>query len=325
MLVVTLRSIIEELRFMPSDQSEIIVVDNSDEKIYNLLPSYIPRRYIDEGRIKLFRQDKPCLFRARETGIAKATGRYIMCLDSHMLIGHDSIKDMVEFMDRKVNDKHLGFAHAPISWAHQHERMARHDRDMSVCELGNWGAAYAYPQKITWKGMPWICMREWWIKKLNGYGALSEHNLSWGGGDMHIGIKPWLLGYANWAVPTNPIIHIGPFPDVKGVRVGDYVRGMDKYRLYGKSGNGPVCLGFLVSFYILGGEPMMKRNEKALKSRFGKWFDPQKHWKEAIKLGHKEKLWLDKHRVMTFNELLKKRPWDQEVKNSKFNTIPGMR
>jgi glycosyltransferase involved in cell wall biosynthesis len=325
MLVVTIRSAIEELKFLSYKDSEIIIVDNSDPKIYNLLSGYIPRGYIDDGKVKLIRQDFPGLFRARETAIANASGEYIICLDSHMIVGHNCFKDLVEFMGSRVNDKQMGFAHAPISWAHQHERMARHDRDMSVCELGNWGAAYKYPQKMTWKGMPWICRRDWWSNRLGGYGALSEHNLSWGGGDMHIGIKPWLLGFANWAVPTSPCIHIGPFPDIKGVKVGDYVRGMDKYRLYGHSGKGPVCLGFLVSFYVLGGDDMVKRNMKSLNVRFGKYFKPERHLAEARRLAANERKWLDSKRVMSFNQLLRSRPWDQEIKNSKFNVAPGQR
>src|SRR4030066_216182 len=206
MLVVTVRSCIEELRSLEPGTYEIVIVDNSDANVYQLIMGALPTGYIKDKTMKVFRQDFPCLFSARETAAKKATGDYIFCLDSHMLVGRDTIRKLVEFMDREVEDPTLGFAHAPISWAHQHESRAKHDRNMSSHELGDWGLAYHEERTITWKGMPWICRRPWFLDKdqgLNGYGALDQHRVSWGGGDMHIGVKPWLLGFKNWAVPSN--------------------------------------------------------------------------------------------------------------------------
>ncbi|MCK4821931.1 glycosyltransferase family 2 protein, partial [bacterium] len=204
MLVVTLRSCIEELRPLGLKNCEIVVCDNSDIETYKLLGSAVPIGYVRDRLIKVFRQDFPCLFSARETAIKHASGDYILCVDSHCIIGRDMILDLVNFMDSKQSDPTLGFAHAPINWAHQHERASKHDRDMSVNELGDWGGLRSTPQTITWKGMPWICRREWFLNKetgIGGYGSLAEHKVSWGGGDMFIGLKPWLLGFKNWAVP----------------------------------------------------------------------------------------------------------------------------
>ena len=316
MLVVTIRSILEELRPL-NDDSDIIIVDNSDLDDYKLLNDEFPRGYLETGKIKFFRQDFPCIFTARETAIKQSKATYIVCVDSHMLVGRNMILDLVTFMDTHKDDETLGFAHAPINWLHQSESKSRHDRDMSECELGNWGLKHNKVQTITWKGMPWICKREWFLSRedgIGGYGALSQHHLAWGGGDMHIGIKPWLLGYKNWAVPTSPAIHIGPFPN----EIGDnpnYIRthkyeARDKYRLYQLSGKGSVSLGFLVSCYILGGEPMMQRNAKALTRRFSKVLDVKKSWDAAIAYGKDEKRWLDSEKVITFEELLTLKPWD---------------
>ncbi len=313
MLSVTVRSCIEALKPIGLSNCEIIIVDNSDLPTYNLIPSVLPTKYIKERLIKVFYQDYPCLFTARETAAKNASGDYILCVDSHMLIGHNMFLDLVSFMDSRKDDLTLGFAHAPINWAHQHEDASKHDRDMSVNELGNWRSKYNYERTITWKGMPWICKRDWFLRDsegLNGYGALSRHKLSWGGGDMHIGIKPWLLGYKNWAVPCNPGIHIGPFPKIdQGSNANSVKFGPDKYRLYGKSGVGPHGIGFLVSCYVLGGIPMMERNKDAITQRFGKWIDVNKHWDEAIEYGQDEKNWLNYHKAMSFEELIIKEPW----------------
>jgi len=335
MMAVTVRSCIEELRSIGFRNAEIIVVDNSDPDRYDLLLSVLPAGYRKDKLLKIYRQDFPCIFTARETAAEKASGDYILCLDSHMLAGRNAIADLVKFMDRKKDDKTLGFAHSPISWAHQHERHARHDRDMSKCELGNWGSAYKYEQTITWKGMPWICRRDWFLdreKGLNAYGALAQHRISWGGGDMHIGIKPWLLGFKNWAVPTNPFIHIGPFPKLDQIAGKPFATSTaknfqvrDKYRIYSESGNYPHAFGFLVSCYILGGEAMMKRNKGPIIQRFGQFIDVDKWWDKAIELGQDEYKWLREREVMTFQDMLKNRPWDECPRNSIKGAVAGVR
>ena len=312
MLAVTIRSCIEELKTLGEGNGEIVICDNSDEEIYKRLSSIIPLKYIQDGLIKVIRQSFPCLFTARENAIERAKGEYILCVDSHMVIGRDMIFDLVNFMESKKDDKTLGFAHAPINWAHQHESHSKHDRDMSVNELGDWGNVYDHERTITWKGMPWICRRKWFLNKLNGYGALSQYKLSWGGGDMHIGIKPWLLGFKNWAVSTSPGIHIGPFPkiDVDKRNSNSVKIGQDKYRLWSKSGQGPHTIGFLVSCFVLGGEQMMERNKKAITERFGKFIDVKKWWEKAKEFGRDEKKWLDERKKFTFEQLLKIQPWD---------------
>ena len=316
MLAVTVRSCIEELKPLGAGAGEIVIADNSDEGIYKLIGSALPTGYCQQGLLKIHRQDFPCLFTARELAAEKAKGKYIICVDSHCIIGRDIIVHLVNFMESKEDDPTLGFAHAPVNWAHQHERASRHDRDMTTCELGNWNSAYKTERMINFKGMPWICRRDWFLdrdKGLNAYGALSEHKLSWGGGDMHIGIKPWLLGFKNWAVPCSPAIHIGPFPKIDRGKDPNHVNvdsSGHKYRLWGESGVGPHAIGFLVSCYVLGGEFMMERNRATIKERFGRYIDLDKWWDKAIEYGKDEKSWLDERKVTSFGDLLKDKPWN---------------
>lgn len=309
MLSITVRSCIEELKPLGHENSEIVICDNSDRHIYNLLPSVIPPKYISDGLVKIVRQNFPCLFTAREEAIHYASGEYILCIDSHVLIGRDMIVDLVNFMESQKDNKTLGFVHAPINWAHQHESNSKHDRDISTNELGNWNTSYSHSRTITWKGMPWICRKDWFLNELKGYGALAQHRLAWGGGDMHLGVKTWLLGFKNWAVPTSPCIHIGPFPKLDQGEDKN-VTNIGKYRLYSDSGKGPHTIGFLVSCYILGGEPMMLRNKAAITERFGKFIDVNKWWDQAKQYGEREKQWLDKNKVMTFEQFLETKPWD---------------
>jgi len=319
MLSVTVRSCIEELTPLGPGSWEIVIVDNSDPGPYQLLNTVLPARYIREKYLKIIRQDFPCLFTARETAAQQSSGKYLFCVDSHVLIGHNCIVDLVNFMKRKEDDETLGFAHAPINWAHQHEAISRHDRDVTTHELGDWNLAYQDERTITWKGMPWICRRDWFLDRntgLNAYGALSAHRVSWGGGDMHIGVKPWLLGFKNWAVPTRPVIHIGPFPKIDRVGRNPNITAVSKgpddyrYRLYAVSGEFPHTFGFLVSCYVLGGEPMMHRNKQAIHERFGAFLNVDKWWNKAIELGRGERKWLLERQVMSFEQFIEMRPWD---------------
>lgn len=300
MLAVTVRSVLEALKAVPSG-GEVIVVDNSDQQQWDWIRNgeFIARRYFHEKQVRLYRQEEPCLFTARELAIKKARGEYIMCLDSHMLVGHNAIIDLVNFMNRHKDNEKVGFAHAPISWVHQHEANAKHDRDVSQHELGPWGSAYQEERRITWKGMPWMCRKNFWYK-IGGYGALAEHKVAWGGGDMHIGVKPWLLGYENWAVPCSPCIHIGPFSKRAAK---EYT-----YRIYSKSGRHTTSIGFLISCYILGGEEMMERNAPVVQEKFK--LDIKGNWEKAKVLGQRERDWLNQHKVMSFKQWLERKPWD---------------
>jgi hypothetical protein len=297
MLSVTVRSCIEELSII--SDSNIIICDNSDSQYWPLIKSVIPTGYIKEKKIILIRQDFPCLFTAREAAIRESDAEYVICLDSHMIAGHDTFLNLVNFMDRNKN-KPIGFAHAPIIWINKHESNSRHDRDISISELGPWGSQYLEERKITWKGMPWICKRDWFLNELRGYGALSENKLSWGGGDMHIGTKSWLLGYENWAVPCRPCTHIGPFSKGRNEEI-EKLTGY-KYRVYSDSGKEQHTFGFLVSCYILGGEAMMDRNAPFLKERFG--IDTDLYRSKAIEYGKDEREWLLKEQKMSYERYL---------------------
>jgi len=295
MLAVTLRSVLEELSML---DGQVVICDNSDDEYWDAVQSVVPKKYIKENRIKLIRQEFPSLFTARETAAKMADGEYILCTDSHMVFGHDSIKELVSFMDR-ADDK-IGFAHAPLSWMCQHESLSRHDMQSLY---GGWGNLYDYERKISWKGMPWICRREWFLNDFNGYGVLSANRQSWGGGDLYLGIKAWLLGFENWAVPCRPIIHAGPFPTA--------VRKFYKYMPYSNSGLNPIYSGFLMAYYALGADSMIDDQEVC------HWLT--KHFKLDIKgnknlawrLAQEDRKWIKEHQVTAFDDLVKNPPWGE--------------
>lgn len=299
MLAVTVRSAIEALHAV-SGGGEVVVVDNSDQEIFDALNALLPSGYRKgkDPKIRVFRQDFPCLFTAREEAAKHAKGDYILCVDSHVLFGHNSVVDAVHFMNRKKKQK-VGFGHLPINWLCQHERASKHDMKSIH---GTWGKQYFKETVIGWKGMPWICGRKWFLNKLGGYFSLAQHKLSWGGGDMHLGLKSWCLGYENWAIPTRPVIHIGPLPTI----ARPYA---PPYRLYRGSGTSVMGIGWLVSLIVLNGEKYAMSNEFTTfyQNRTGRTISED--WEQAVKYARDEKNWISDKVVISIDNIMKKPPW----------------
>ena len=295
-LAITVRSCLEDLTAVPGG-GEVIVVDNSDKEIYEVMEAILPVGYRRAQKIRLFRQDFPCLFTAREEAARQARGDYLFCLDSHCLIGHNTIVDCVHFMNRN-KDKKIGFAHPPINWLCQHERASRHDMRLIY---GTWGKHYSYETKISWKGMPWMCRRDWFLNDLQGYGALAQHRLAWGGGDMHLGLKSWVLGYENWAVPTRPVIHIGPLPVV--------ARKYCKYRHYSQSGEHFPWIGSLVSILALHGDELLKDEGFRSFMEDRNCVNIKEHYALAMDIAKDERQRIENDRRRTFESLMQNPPW----------------
>ena len=71
-----------------------------------------------------------------------------------------------------------------------------------------------------------------------------------------------MLGYENWAIITNPVIHIGPYtPEV--IKTGQY-----KYRTYTANGNYPHGFGVLVTYAALGGPKVGYKHAKIGEAAF---------------------------------------------------------
>jgi hypothetical protein len=306
MLSVTIRSCLEELKAIPGG-GEVVVVDNSDEDIWNVISrvniSPFSLGYVEEGKVQLIRQPFPSLYSARENAIRAAKGEYVYNMDSHTVVGRDSLKDSVEFMDKAGPEVGMGFA--PIGWLGQHELYARHDiRQDQGTVFGNWGRQYDKPTKICWNFGSRIHRRDWFLETHGGYGFYAKNRISWGGGEMYCALKTWLLGYENWAIPCAPQYHIGPFS--KEVERLGY-----RYRVYDRSGQGKVGIGVLAAFYALGGDDMQSEANKAKAGLSQYGIDVERDWPEAKRLAEDDWQWLKERQVMTFAELMQKEPWSE--------------
>jgi len=316
-LNLTVRSALEELKAV-SGGSEIIVVDNSDRNLWEgdngergAVQTMIPTRYLRSGQVKLLRQDEPCFTEARMTAARAATGEYLYCVDSHVLFGRDVLKDAVAFMDRHEGDEKLGFGHSPICWAGQYEGAKKHQLapKPGAHHGWNWAGYRDKESKISWKFMPWICRRDWYLDALRGYGCLADNMVGWGGAELLQQVKALMLGYENWAIPGSPVIHIGPYGSLDRELTGY------RYRTYGSSGKYPPGMGVLAAWYVLLGDQEGYKHvithQDRMRARYSMEITPEL-WDMARQIGHEEHEWLKAKRVMTYWDLLEKRPWENE-------------
>lgn len=306
MLNVTLNSAIESLKGINAD-TEIVVCDNSDEKFWQMIPIACPQGFKKKYNVRIIRQKEPCFTSARMAAAKEAKGEYIFCVDSHVLFGNGTLRDSLDFMERHSSDEMLGFGHPPIRWAHQGDAAIKHTLKISEKGLpnGGWDGAFATEQTMFWKFMPWICRRDWYLNTLRGYGSHSDHMISWGGAEQLQQVKSLMLGYQNWAIITDPIIHIGPYtPEV--VKTGQY-----KYRTYSANGNKPHGFGVLLAYAALGGPNVGYKHAKLGEDQFTNRhkIKVDDYWKEAVRLSASEHKWVTAQAKYGYLELLEKKPW----------------
>ena len=118
-------------------------------------------------------------------------------------------------------------------------------------------------------------------------------------------VKSLMLGYENWAIPTDPVIHIGPYtPEV--IKTGQY-----KYRTYGANGNKPHGFGVLVAYAVICGNDLGYTYAKAGEEKF---FNRHKikvddYWKDVWRMSQPEHMWLTRHAKYDYQTLINERPW----------------
>jgi glycosyltransferase involved in cell wall biosynthesis len=309
MLNVTLNSAIEAMKGCKWT-SEIVVCDNSDPKFVELLPLACPVGFTRKHNVRIIRQKQPCFTSARMRAAEAAKGEYLFCVDSHVLFGRETLNDSIDFMERHSSNPMLGFGHPPIRWAHQGPAAIKHTLKVSDKGLpnGGWDGAFATEQQMYWKFMPWICRRDWYLNTLKGYGAHSDHMISWGGAEQLQQVKSLMLGYENWAIITDPIAHIGPYTPAV-VKTGQY-----KYRTYTANGNFPHGFGVLLAYAVTGGPiegyKHAKIGEEAFTNRHKIKVDD--YWEKAVELAANEYNWLQENKKYDYLELLETKPWNEQ-------------
>ena len=300
MLCMTVLSAVEALKAENID-GEVIVVENSEPDIHEAAKDCIAGA-VKEGTVRVVRQEEPSIAKALQRAHDEAKGEFIFYTDAHTMIGANTLRPMVQFF-RDNADKRVAFLHAPIQWAHRSSATKRTHMNVNTSKLGEWSGAVpvTHPQRVPWKGMPYMIPREVW-HDIGGYGCCAEHSLGWGV-LAYLGMKPWMLGYENWAIPEGVVYHFGEWPE----RVRPHAR----YRTYNDGGYHP-GLARAVAFYVFGGEETLRAEYAS--SQLHRYFKSED---EAVRLaesiGSTERQQFLLRQTRSFKDLFLYPPWEDRL------------
>lgn len=290
--LITARNVIEEFKACgPNFQGEVIIVDNSDNpQKRQTLQDIIPAGYVRRKQIKIFHQDFQCLFSARELGVSKSTGNYILILDSHCLMYYEAIKNFLNFAKSTDN---LGIVFGPMCYSKSHESDAFCDRNIKTfIPIRKCACLPLESYKISIRSMPFMISRSLWTE-IKGYSPLSTHKLCWGGGDFLIGFKPLLFGYDNWMLTTAGAVHLGPFSD-RGQFAASYLNSsQNSYHRY---------VGMLTAAFVIGGNNLLQTRYDQLKKRNPN-IDIKRMKDLAITFGSLDRRWIETKSKYNYQEL----------------------
>ena len=298
MLLVTVLSAVEAMKAAGID-GEVFVVDNSDSNEWQVVQDILAGQ-LKDGSVRLVHEPRISLAIAIDRAHREALGEYVFYTDSHTLIGADTLGPLLRFASAHPE---AAFVHAPIQWAHRSSATKRTHFGFRRTQLGDWAAhAVTSEQRVPWKGMPYI-IRKSIYEDIGGMGCCADHALGWGV-LRYLGMKPWLLGYENWAIPTGVTYHFGEWPES--------ARELMKYRTYKKSGEGRAGIAYAVAAYVMGGEEFLREQyEPAKLSRF--CGDLESAVTEAIRIGCLDREWIMRTQTISLQELMANPPWNGEA------------
>lgn len=296
MLVMTVLSALEALKAAGVD-GEVLVVENSDEDMHRAACAAL-QGAVKDGRVRVKREADPSIAVATDRAHREAEGEFVFYTDAHSLIGAGTFERMLDFFKRHEGEP-VGFLYAPIQWAHLSAQSRATHMQVQKTQLGVWAGArkLAAEQRVTWKGMPHM-IRKSTYEAMGGLGCCAEHRLGWGI-MRYLGMKPWLMGYENWAIPEGVVYHFGEWPEE--------VRKYARYRTYKKSGEGSVGTTVAVTAYVFGGEAFLRQEHALHLQRF--FPTPEAALEVAKKYGEEERQWLLKNQKRSLEELFETAPW----------------
>lgn len=290
--LITIRSVLEEFKSC-NFNCEIIVVDNSDIPGKRRTFKDIADPFIKSGQVKLFQQDFPCLFSARDKAVEESSSEYILIVDSHCLFYKDSIKNMIDQADQLNN---LGILFGCICYSISHEEDAYCDRNVKSFLPIRKCAYKDIPKlfKIPLRSIPCLIKRKLY-KRIRGYQPLSTNRLVWGGGDFLISFKPLLFGYTNWVLTTSGVIHLGPFKDD-----GFFIRSFT----HNASSTYSRFVGMLTAAYVIGGEQLLHNRRNQFVNRLGNQKGFDRICQQIVKFGVESRRWIKENSVKTYNQIV---------------------
>lgn len=294
----TICSLMEDMISSGITTYEFILMDNGsidetsrffawkpETKIGHWQYIYSPRGIVYEGKLRIFFDPILSNVGTRNKGVLHARYENIIFADAHIVTRPGSIKYTIESLNQ-----YGGLIHAPVSWMGSDGLNPKpgYQYSYKVGEKiwGTWNSLCLDSQKpfyIPITGHCWVAVKKKDFLERKGYPYAQR---VYGGGEPYLDTKWWMTGSTSMCEPRALVYHLSAG------------------RGYNWHSNDLIHNMFLVS-YILGGKKWADRilitylNKAHAYSAIVKQL-----YEEALAEGEEDKVWLDEHKTMTFEELL---------------------
>lgn len=298
-IVMTITSLMEDMLSTGITNYEFILQDNGSEdetsrffawKVSDKSPwkayEYNPRGLIHEGRLKIYFDPVLSNVGTRNKGATHARFDNLIFADAHIVTRPGTVKNTLDALN-----EFGGLIHTPVAWMGADGQVPdpgyQYSYKVGEKIWGTWNRICIAPDRpfyIPITGHCWLGVKRDEFLEKRGY-PLAQR--VYGGGEPYLDTKWWMTGSTSMCDPRGLVYHLSAGRSYSWHNA-DLIHNM-----------------FLVS-YILGGVRWADRILITYLNKLGNHPELLKLlYQEALAEGEADKTWLDSHKIMTFEELLR--------------------
>lgn len=205
-IIHTIHSIVNDLEtFLKPDDFEIIIVDNGSKNPDSW--RFISERGMYFNRtVRVLHDPIMGNVTARNKGVKIAQGKYIFFSDAHMSYRIGSFKAMIEAID-----KHGGIVHPAVQWMGGYEPSEpsyQYTIKLGEKIWGTWNRAMVSSTESFYIPVCGHCCLGMRRDQFIDFGGYNDWFRCYGGGELYLDLKWWMLGSNVVSVPTAVGYHL---------------------------------------------------------------------------------------------------------------------
>lgn len=206
-IVHTIHSIVNDLEtFLKPDEFEIIIADNLSREPNSW--RFIQERGMFFHRtVKIYHDPIAGNVTSRNKAARKvASGKYLFFSDAHMSYRIGSFKAMIEAIDETG-----GMVHPPVQWMGGYEPSEpswQYTLKLGEKIWGTWNRALVHETKSFYIPICGHCCLGMLRQQFLDFGGYNDYFRCYGGGEVYLDMKWWMLGSCVSSVPTALAYHL---------------------------------------------------------------------------------------------------------------------
>ena len=287
-IVMTVHSIIADLEtFLKPDDFEIIIVDNGS-KDPNSWRFIAERGMFFHRTVRVLHDPIMGNVSARNKGAKIALGKYLFFSDAHMSYRIGSFKAMIDAIDKTG-----GMVHPPVQWMGGYEPSdPSYQYTIKLGEKiwGTWNRCMVSATEPFYIPICGHCCLGMTRKQFLEFGGYNDYFRCYGGGEVYLDMKWWMLGSTVVSVPKALAYHLSAGRGYSFTQ-NDLIHNM-------------MLLGYALGADAFGERVYIRYLSKVRKDILDKMHEDAK--REAIK---DREILLPKVKY-SFLDVIEKRPWD---------------